>query len=161
MDKWHVWTIVQQRYKRIAEFLESLDEVSSFFYPTVLKEYNTKSGKAVKSVPLFNNYIFIKYPHDIYIEDRIASNPWIKKHLGECSQKEMDNILILSKKKYEDLIPTNKVIEGHSYKLLGTPFKGMTCTVVEIDGDTLTVAVTLFGSDRLIKCSIENIELEG
>jgi hypothetical protein len=73
----------------------------------------------------------------------------------------MKEVEALSKRKYEDLVPTNEVKTGYSYKLKGTPFKEMRCTVVDIDGDNITVAIELFGSDRLIKCTIDDIDLKG
>jgi len=161
MGTWHVWTIVQQRHKRVKDFLENLEGVEEHFYPTVIKEYETKLGRKTRDVPLFSNYIFVKYEDSNLLHARIEANPWIKDCLGKCSQKEMEDVLILSKKKYEDLVPSSEVQKGHSYKLISTPFKDMTCTVVEIDGDKLVVAVELFGSDRLIKCLINDIALEG
>jgi len=158
--EWHVWTIAQQRYKRVKEFLESLSGISEYFYPTVIKEYQTKSGRKTKNIPLFSNYIFIRYEYNDFIHAKISSNNWIKDYVGKCSQKEMEDVLILSKKKYEDLVPTSEIQKGYSYKLIGTPFKDMTCTVVDIDGDKLVVSVELFGSGRLIKCLITDIDLE-
>jgi len=161
MAEWHVWTINQQRHKRVKEFLENLVGVAEYFYPTVIKEYSTKSGKKTKDVALFSNYIFIKYEYSNELHDRISSNTWIKDYVGKCSQKEMEEVLVLSKKKYEDLVPISEVQKGYSYKLIGTPFKDMTCTVVDIEGDKLVVSVELFGSGRLIKCSVNDIDLEG
>lgn len=161
MNAWHVWTINQQRYRRVKEFLEGLSEINDYFYPTVMKEYKTKSGKKNKDVPLFSNYIFINYKFNNNLHTRISDNPWIKDYLGMCTKQEMEDVLALSKKKYEDLVPISEVRKGHAYKLIGTPFKDMTCTVVDIEGDKLVVAVELFGSDRLIKCSINDIDLEG
>lgn len=161
MDIWYVWTIVQQRHKRVSEFLDTLDGISEYFYPTVVKEYTTKSGKKSRDIPLFSNYIFIKYSYTDDLHRAIIDNPWIKDCLGTCSQKEMDDVLVLSKKKYDDLVPTSTVCKNHSYKLVGTPFKGMICRVVSIEKDKLVVSVELFGSDRLIKCSINDINLEG
>lgn len=160
MAEWHVWTITQQRHSRVEEFLDSLAEVNEYFYPTVLREYNTKAGKRTRGVALFGNYIFINYTHNDQLSAKISSNTWIKDYVGTCSQKEMEAVLVLSKKKYEDLVPTSEVQIGRSYKLVGTPFVDMTCTVVEIDGDRLVVSVDLFGSGRLIKCSINDIDLE-
>jgi len=161
MSGWHVWSIAQQRYKRVEEFLQSLSEIDEYFYPTVKKEYNTKSGKKSKSVPLFSNYIFIKYNHNVHLQLKISANPWIKDYLGECPQAEMDNVLVLSKKKYEDLIENSSDIKENShYKLIGTPFRDMICRVVEVKDDKLIVAVQIFGSDQLIKCSIDDIEVE-
>jgi len=160
MNIWHVWTIAQQRYKRVKEFLENLNEIDDYFYPTVVKEYNTKSGKKTKDVPLFNNYIFIKYIHNDQLHIKISDNPWIKDYLGTCSQKEMEDVLELSNKRYEDLLPDTEIKKGHSYRLVGTPFRDMICTVVDVEEDKLIVAVQLFGSDRLIKCSTKDIGLE-
>lgn len=160
-EVWHVWTINQQRYKRVGEFLGNLVGVSEYFYPTVVREYNTKSGRKTKDVPLFSNYVFIKYEYNNLLHSKISDYQWIKDHVGTCSQKEMEEVLILSKKKYEDLVPTSEVQTGYSYKLIGTPFKDMTCTVVSIEDDKLVVSVELFGSGRLIKCSINDIDLEG
>lgn len=159
MDTWHVWTINQQRHKRVKEFLESLPEVNEYFYPTAIKEYQTKSGKKTKDVPLFSNYIFIRYERNNQVHTKLSSNTWIKDYVGKCSKEEMKDVLALSKKKYEDLIPTSGVQKGHSYKLIGTPFVDMTCTIVDIDGDKLVVSVELFGSGRLVKCSINDIDL--
>lgn len=161
MVEWYVWTINQQRYKRVKEFLESLPEIDEYFYPTVLKEYQTKSGKKTRDVALFSNYIFIKYEHNNQIHAKISNNTWIKDYVGKCSKKEMKDVLALSKKKYEDLVPTSELQTGHIYRLVGTPFKGMVCTVVSIDGDKIVVSVELFGSGRLVKCSITDIDLEG
>jgi len=160
MAYWYVWTIVQQRHKRVSEFLDTLEGISEYFYPTVIKEYSTKHGRKTRDIPLFSNYMFIKYSYTDELYRSIISNPWIKECLGKCSQKEMDGVLVLSKKKYEDLVPESTVCKGHDYKLIGTPFKGMVCRVVNIEKDKLVVAVELFGSDRLIKCSINDIDLE-
>lgn len=161
MAEWHVWTINQQRHKRVKEFLENLVEVVEYFYPTVIKEYNTKSGRKTKDVPLFSNYIFVKYKDNVLLQSRISDCQWIKDYVGTCSQQEMKDVLVLSKKKYEDLVPTSEAQKGCSYKLIGTPFRDMTCTIVDIDGDKLVVSVELFGSGRLIKCSVNDIDLEG
>ena len=160
MIEWHVWTINQQRYKRVREFLDSLDGINEYFYPTVIKEYNTKAGKKTRDIALFSNYIFIRYEHNDQLSAKIANNSWIKDYVGTCSKQEMKDVLALSKKKYEDLVPTSEVQTGRSYKLIGTPFKDMTCNVVEIDGEKLVVSVELFGSPRLIKCSVNDIDLE-
>jgi len=162
MNKWHVWTIISQRNKKVIEFLSELSNIDSYLYPTIEKTYDTKSGKRVKNIPLYNNYIFIKYEHNNYMLNEIGKCQWIKEYVGVCSDKEIVNIERLSEEKYEDIIVHKRKVEkGVSYKLKETPFKDMMCTVVEVNNDKLVVAVELFGSDRLIKCSIDDIYLEG
>lgn len=161
MNKWHVWTLVQSHYKKIESFLSEVPEVESFLYPKVTKEYDTKAGKKFKSIPLYSTYIFIRYNHTPQVAAKLTGCPWLKDYLGTCTDEEISFVEELSKKKYEDLTPTNEVKVGHHYKLKGTPFIGMTCLVKEIIGDKLTVSVELFGSERFVKCSIDDVVLEG
>jgi transcription antitermination factor NusG len=153
--------VLQSHYKKIENFLSELPEVESFLYPKVMREYDTKSGKKFKSIPLYSTYIFIRYSHTPHIVSKLTACQWIKNYVGVCSEEEIDSIKALSQRKYEDLTPIKEVRVGHYYKLKGTPFIGMTCFVSEIIGDKLTVSVELFGSERFIKCSLEDIELEG
>lgn len=157
---WHVWTIVQNRYSKVIEFLNDLDGVEDFLYPTVSKEYSTKSGTKLKQVPLYSNYIFVKYNHSNEFVLSLQKCPWIKTYVGICSKDEIKEIKSLSKRKYEDIVPTSKVIIGHTYKLIATPFKGMTCTVVDVEDDKLSVSLMIFGAERIIKCSVDDIDLE-
>jgi transcription antitermination factor NusG len=161
MSDWFVWTINQQRYKKVLEFLENLDTINDFFYPTVEKEYDTKSGKKHMDVPLYSNYIFIKHDDNVFLRESILKCAWIKDCLGPCSQQEINKIIEASGKKYSDLIPKTGVVVGESYRLKGTVFNGMHCTVVSMDDNRLTVSVELFGSERFIRCNIDDINLEG
>jgi len=161
MLAWHVWTIIQNHYKKIESFLSELPEVESFLYPKVMREYDTKSGRKFRFIPLYSTYIFIRYNHTPHVVSRLTTCQWIKNYVGICSEEEIDSIKALSQRKYEDLTPIKEARVGHYYKLKGTPFIGMTCFVSEIIGDKLTVSVELFGSERFIKCSLEDIELEG
>ncbi len=160
MLEWYVWTIIQQRHKRIEAFLSSVSEVKAYLYPTVIREYTTSKGKKTMNVPLYNNYIFIKYVRNNKIHARLESCPWIKDCIGVCSQAEIAEVKKLTKQKYEDIISGPGIQEGRSYKLKGTAFRDMTCTVVKIDGDKLVVSIELFGDDRLIKCDVDDIDVE-
>lgn len=161
MTNWHIWTLIQQRYRTIANFLNETPEVETFLYPTVIKEYDTKNGKRKKDVPLYSNYIFLKYDHTPRMFNKLSSCPGLKNYVGECSEQEIEAMGELTKKKYDDLVPTANIIVGNNYKLIGTPFKGFICTVKDQKGANLIVTVEVFGSDRILKCSIDDISLEG
>jgi transcription antitermination factor NusG len=161
MEAWHVWTILPQRYKKVEDFLQTAPGVINYLYPTVEQEYETKAGKKTKGIPLYNNYIFIKYKGNNNLHTRLSNCPWIKDYIGLCSKEEMAQVKKMASQKYEDIMPTSEIKEGRDYKLKGTVFKDMMCTVVSIDGDRLVVSIELFGSDRLIKCSKDDINLEG
>jgi len=161
MNAWHVWSINQQRYRKVQEYLDSVSEVEMYLYPTVSKEVSTKHTKRIKYTPLYSNYIFIKYDHSPLMMVKLANCQWLKSYVGPCSQHEIDYVELLTKKTYEELLPPVKIDIGSCYKLIGTPFKGLICTVREMHGDRLLVSVEIFGSDRLVKCCLDDIMLEG
>ncbi len=161
MSNWHVWSINPQRYKKVEEYLATIFELQDVLYPTVVKEYNTKAGKQTKDVPIYSNYLFLKYKQSNTISSKLEDCPWIQEYIGTCSKEEIKDVKALTHRKYEDIMPMDEIKEGCTYRLKGTPFKDMSCTIVTIDGDKVSVLVPLFGSDRLIKCSIDDIDFEG
>lgn len=161
MSKWHVWTINSNRIKKVQEFIKTLDEIESYLYPMVEKQKEGKKSKKKEYVPLYNNYIFLKYTDDIELNYQLENFPWITGYVGVCSEKEMEAVKDQSRKKYEDLVPMNKIEEGHAYKLVGTPFRGFTCIVVANEGERIKVSVEIFGAERHVYCSPDDIELEG
>ena len=158
---WHVWTIIGPRWEKVCEFLSEFSSVEDFIYPTVKREYATKSGRKSRDVPLYSNYVFIKYNNTNEMYTKLQEFPWIRDYVGLCSPEEIKKVHRLSKMKYEDVMPTSEPRVNMVVKLTGTPFKGMTCVIKEIDGDKLTVSVMIFGAERLIKCGIDDIDLEG
>ena len=109
MNRWHVWTLVQSHYKKIESFLSELPEVETFLYPRINREYDTKTGKKHKFIPLYSTYIFIKYDHTPHVVAKLTECPWLKNYLGTCSDEEISAVETLSQKKYEDLTPTKEV----------------------------------------------------
>ena len=75
----------------------------------------------------------------------------MRDYVGMCSQEEIKEVEALSKRKYEDLVSISEVRKGYSYKLKGTPFKEMTCTVTEIDGERTVVYELRVGEGDLGK----------
>ncbi|KKN18202.1 hypothetical protein LCGC14_0958020 [marine sediment metagenome] len=159
-ELWYIWTINQQKYKRLRESLDNMAEIKDIVYPTVIKDYSTKAGWKKKDVPLYINYIFLNYIHDNHIHAELEDCQWIKEYVGICSEQEIEDIKALVDKNYDELVPGETLQKGKTYKLSAGPFKDMLCTVVDINGKKLTVSVSLFGSDRLIKCSVGDIALD-
>ena len=48
---------------------------------------------------------------------------------------------------------------GKQVKMIKTPFKDMLSRIVEIDGEKLVVSITLFGDERLVKCSANDVDI--
>jgi len=161
MDKllWYVWTISANRYKKIKEFVDRISEIKDVLYPLVEKEYSTKHGIKVKEVPLYVNYLFMKYEDSIEIDAKLESCPWIHNCIGPCSLEEIKKVRELDRSRYEDIMMTGKLEIGMQVKLIATVFKGMIATLIGIDGNKLAVSIRILGGDRIIKCSIDDIEM--
>jgi transcription antitermination factor NusG len=161
MNDWHVWTISSQKYKKVENFLKTAPGVINYLYPMVEREYETKAGKRTKGVPPYNNYIFIEYDNDNGTQAYVDRCEWIKDYIGICSRSEMKQVKRVANQNYEDIMPMSEIKVGSRYKLKGTPFKGWDCKVVAVDGDKLTVSVEIFRGEHVVKCSREDINLEG
>jgi len=159
MSGWHVWTVIANRYNKIKEFLTNLPEIEDFTYPLAEKEVKTKSGKKIKYIPLYTNYIFLKYEHNVKTESVIECCPWICSYIGKCSQEEIKQVKMLDRQRYEDVISDGELYVGKQIKMIGTPFKGMISRVVKIDNDKLVVSINLFGDEKFIKCSINDVNI--
>jgi len=158
-SNWHIWTITVNRYKKIKEYIDTMSEIKDVLYPTAEKEYSVKSGIKRKDVPLYSNYLFMKYDHnDNEVVSKLEGCLWIHNYLGACSQKEIKEVRKMDKTKYADLVPIDRLRIGMEVKLIGTPFKGMMATLVGIDGNKLAVNIRIFGDERILKCSVDDID---
>ena len=124
------------------------------------KKYSTKKGDRIKDIPIYANYIFIKYDHNPVYSIAIEQCPWISTYVGICKPEEMIGVQEQNKKDYDDLVPVDQLEIGSVVKLVKTPFAGWEATVVGIDGDKLSVSITILGADRIIKCNIDDVNTE-
>jgi len=159
MNKWYVWTITANRYNKIKEFLSNLPQLENFVCPLVEKEIKTKDGIKKKNVPLYDNYIFLKHKHTVEMAAAIERCPWIHNCLGTCSQEEVNQVKALDSQRYEDLISSGDLYVGKQIKMAKTAFKDMIAIIVEIDDNRLVVSINLFGAERFIKCSINDVDI--
>jgi transcription antitermination factor NusG len=159
MSDWFVWTVIANRHKKINSFLSELNGIEEFLYPVAEKEYATKKGKRVKDVPIYSNYIFIKYDHTIFMDSEIKKCPWISEFVGVCKKDEMIRIKQQSGLRYDDLVKTDEIRKGNKVKLIRTPFSGWEAEIVDIIDNKLDVLIGILGAERIIKCSKDDVEL--
>lgn len=160
MIEWHVWTVVSNRQKRIIKFLSELEDIEDFLYPMAEKEYDTKKGSRIKDIPIYANYVFIKYGHNLKTSSNIEKCSWISTYVGKCSVEEMRKVKEQDRRNYDDLIPVEHLEVGTVVKLIKTPFTGWQATIVEIDGDKLFVSISVFGAERVVKCNIDDVNVQ-
>jgi len=160
MNDWHVWTVVANRKNKINSFLSGLANIEEFIYPMAEKEYNTKKGKRVKDIPIYSNYIFIKYTHAPIMSMAIKKCPWIMDYVGRCSLEEIERVKKQSGLKYDDLVHNDELKKGSNIKMVRTPFAGWEAVITDIiDNNKLEVRICILGADRIIKCTREDVEL--
>lgn len=154
---WHVWSINQQKFKKgkVAEFLTGSEVVEDFIYPVVEKEYVTKQGKRKKSIPVYNNYIFIKHTYSDDIVTKIQECKWIKHYIGECSKSEIKEVMAMNGQAYEDVMPNEYGIKAGMNFILNN---GLNVTVIQINGETITGHTDIFGQRHELTCSIDDIK---
>lgn len=157
---WHIWTVTANRQKRILKFLSELEFINDFLYPTAEKRYNTKKGERIKDIPIYASYIFIQYDHNPSTVHMIEKCPWISSYVGICSEDEIRSVRNQNKKNYDELVPVERLTVGSVVKLAGTPFSGWDATIVGVDGDKLSVSITILGAERIIKCNISDVNAE-
>jgi len=160
MNDWHVWTVMSNRQKRIIGFLSELEDIDDFLYPMAEKEYDTKKGKRTKNVPIYANYVFIKYGPNSKIDSQIEQCPWISTYIGKCSREEISKVQLQNKRNYAELVSVERFEEGTRVKLIGTPFAGWEAIVVKVEDDKLFVNVTVLGADRVIRCNTNDVSVQ-
>jgi len=164
MSSWHVWAVTANRHRRIMEFLSELKStepkvIEDFIYPMAEKEYKTKKGTRIKEIPIYSNYIFIKYNNNIVTDDSIEKCNWISSYVGKCSDDEILRVQEQNRCDYADMTPTTHLCKGDVVKLIQTPFIGWVATIVDIDGDKLSVSIEILGSERIIKCNVSDVHI--
>ena len=159
MNDWHIWTIATNRYKKILNYLQEADFVEDFLYPVAEKEYNTKKGKRKKDVPIYANYMFIKYNHNVETLMALDEFPWLLQRVGCCTLEEIERIRGMDKSSYDEIIPEEELDPGTKVKMVQTPFAGWDAEIVEQSGEKLLVSIKIFGGERIIKCTVEDINV--
>jgi len=159
MNDWHVWAITTNKYKRVIEFLEDSVFVEDFLYPLSEKEYNTKKGRRKKMVPIYANYMFIKYEDNLTNTALLKDHPWITQYVGRCSEKEVLEVRALDNSSYDLIIPIAIMDPDTKVKMVRTPFSGWDAYVVSQEGDKLLVSIKIFGGERIIQCKVEDVNV--
>lgn len=153
-SNWHIWVMSNNKHKEAVEYLMAVDGIEEIFYPMADKEFRSKKAKIVKKVPLYANYVFMNYVDDEDVITAIRNCKWITSYVGRCTKEEIDKIRTIRK-----IDPALGIKVGNSVQLTNGAFVGLPAYVVNINGDEITVGLTLFGAERLIKCRVNDVEV--
>lgn len=156
MSSWKIWVIKQNRIDAVKHFLEeNVKEVEEVFFPTVLKEFCVGKKHHKRRVPLYSGYLFLKYSDpDNKVFYKIRSNPYVTNYVGRCSESQVSEMRM--KEEWNTL--TKEVGIGSTISVVAGPMKGCSGIVNAINGNKVTIKVSLF--DRQIDYTLSSEDLE-
>jgi len=162
MIKWHVWSVNVKHHKRILKFLKKLPQIKDTLIPIMEKEYIDKrsSKKKIKEIPLYGNYIFLKYKFDGALVNLLTSNQFFYRYLGECTPEEAERIEEFKHKNYREFLKEEDLEPGMKVKLIKDPFKGIVGSVKHVSGKNVSVILEFFGQQVEIRCKLDDIRTE-
>ena len=155
-SKWHIWVIKQNKFDSIEYYLKNdVKEVTEMFFPTVSKECKVGNRLHKRRVPLFAGYLFLKYEDpDNRVYYKINSSPFVTNYVGLCEGKEVEELLL----KEEWNVLSKQVEVGDKVEVIGGPFAKCKGTVYSINGNRVTIKVSMF--DRSIDYTLSSEDLE-
>jgi transcription antitermination factor NusG len=158
MIEWHIWSIKQHKYIKVKEFLEGIDNIIDFLYPVVEQEYKTKKGKRKRDIPVYSNYIFIKYDSTPELMAEINDCKWISRYIGKCSKEEINDVFKINGKNYEDVMPNKYGLSvGMKVSLKNN---GLIVTIQEMQSNNLVVSLDIFGKTNIFKCDVDDVIMD-
>ena len=162
MNKWYVWSVNVKYHKKILKFLKKLPQIKDNLIPIMEKEYYNKAGdkKIVKEIPLYGNYIFLKYTNDAEIFNILNANQFFYRFLGECTDVEACRIEEFKHKHYREFLKEEDLEPGMKVKLVTEPFKGLIGIIKNISGKNVSVLLEFFGQPVEIRCKLEDLRTE-
>lgn len=139
--KWHVWVIRRQQLDRVVAFIkDKCPEIDKFFYPSIKKEYETRSGKRTKDVPLYEGYLFLRYDNHPVVFHKLSNYPQVTKYCGLTGEEEITKMEERQGKLYSEL-KTSKFSKGDTVVFKEGPFKGWEASVLSVKQGNVTARI--------------------
>jgi len=162
MVKWHVWSVNVKHHKKILQFLKNIPQIVDTLIPIMEKEYIDKrsSKKKVKTIPLYGNYIFLKYETEGKLENFLTSNQFFYRYLGECTHEEEIRIEEFKYKNYREFFTEEDLEPGMKVKLVKDPFSGLIGRIKSVSGKNVSVLLEFFGQQVEVRCKLDDLRTE-
>lgn len=161
-NRWHVWSVNIKQHKRIMRFLKDFPAVRDALIPIMEKE--TKCAKSdekkIKEVPLYGNYIFLKYEDEHAVVTRLTSNPLFYRYVGLCTADEAETLEDFKTKNYREFLKEEDLEPGMDVKIIKEPFKGLMGVVKDVSGEKVSVELRIFGTLVEVKLKLDDLRTE-
>jgi transcription antitermination factor NusG len=144
---WNIWVIKVNKFDEVERFLDELEEIEEYIYPTVTKEFKLKSGKIKKKrAPLYSGYIFLRYIDTPEIFYKLNIFPFMTTYVGRCTGDDLK--LVKQVKETEYLNVVNKKIQVDDIVQVNSgSFKGFVGPVISVMSSDVSVIFQVFGRD--------------
>jgi transcription antitermination factor NusG len=162
MSRWHVWSVNVKHHKRILKFIENVPEVTDSLIPIMEKEYLDKrsSKRKVRAIPLYGNYIFLKYDPSDSVLNFLTQNQFFYRYLGECTTDEAIYIEEFKHRNYREFFEEEDLAPGMTVKIIKDPFKGLLGRIKTVSGSNVCIILEFFGQPVEIRCKLEDLRTE-
>lgn len=161
-NRWHVWSVNIKQHRRIMNFLKDFPAVKDALIPIMEKETKCpKSGdKKIKEVPLYGNYIFLKYEDEHAVVTRLTSNPLFYRYVGLCTVEEAESLEDFKHKNYREFLKEEDLESGMTVKIIKDPFNGLMGVVKDVSGKNVSVELKIFGTLVEVKLKLADLRTE-
>ena len=117
--------------------------------------------KRIKEVPLYGNYIFLKYDEtECEVVNRLTANPLFYRYVGVCTDREAEELENFKYKNYREFLKEDDLESGMPVKIIKEPFKGLMGTVKEVSGNKVSVELRIFGTLVEVKLTLDDLRTE-
>ena len=161
-NRWHVWSVNIKQHRKIMRFLKEFPAVEDALIPIMEKEIKCTKGedKKVKEVPLYGNYIFLKYKDEHTVVTRLTSNPLFYRYVGLCTEEEACQMEEFKHKNYREFLKEEDLEPGMEVKIIKEPFKGLLGVVKDVSGKKVSVELRIFGTLVEVKLKLDDLRTE-
>lgn len=159
LGEWHIWVIKLNKFAKVEKHLESIPEVEEFLYPTVTKEFKSRSGNVIKRrVPMYSGYIFIKYVEDPVTYYKINEFPFITTYVGLCSGSDLEKVRQVKEVEYLNTVNKNVSVDDR-VAINSGPFKGFEGDVTATSSNSITVMLYVFGRPTPVNLNQDDADI--
>ena len=161
-NRWHVWSVNIKQHRRIVSYLKDVPHIQDVLIPIMEKEtLCTKTDeKKIKEVPLYGNYIFLKYDNDDEVVNRLTINPFFYRYVGVCTDDEAKELEDFKHRNYREFLKEEDLEPGMHVKIIKEPFKGLMGKVKDVSGNKVSVELKIFGTHVEVKLKLEDLRTE-
>jgi len=162
--RWYVVAIKATQYRKILEKLDDLN-VEVFYPQRTVWRKQRKGPRIPKSFPLIASYVFVGCDLTRISARSILSINGVINFLGvEGVPGECDPDALAQMRQWESdgaydetLARMHAMIIGHVVLVEEGPFTGFNGTITDIDGETATIDINVFGKSTPMKINIDKL----